>query len=51
MIHRTDVLLLYTEEIGAELGMATDARAAWAQLEDGVWEAQGMERWCRVRIC
>jgi len=51
MNHRAEVFLLYTEEINAELGpfeTATEARAACAPHEDGMWEAQGVERWYRA---
>jgi len=61
MSHRAEVLLLYTDELDTELGpfeTATEARAAcarheggvlaWSQLEDGIWETQGVERWYRV---
>jgi len=61
MTHRAEVLLLDSDEIDTALGVfetATEARAAcarheggvqaWSQLEDGLWEAQGVERWYRV---
>jgi len=61
MTHRAEVLLLDSTDVEAELGefeSATEARTAcaqheggmlsWSQPEEGVWEAEGVERWYRV---
>jgi len=61
MTHRVEVLLFETDHIGTDLGefeTAVEARTAcaqhaggmlsWSQPEEGVWEAEGVERWYRV---
>jgi len=61
MTHRAEVLHLDSTDVNTELGefdSATEARAAcarheggplsWLQPWDGLWEAQGQERWYRV---